>query len=146
MSRFRIFLLWAALIALGITAYCAADRLRNREEDVSASSFVGMIESGDIVKVTFSGHEIVGERSGGRGKVKTHLQEQSHVIAMLEANDIPYSDTPPPNYVLWVGAGIVHDSVPKTEFEETEHKGNSCLRAIREAQADSAACRSEQKG
>ena len=31
-----------------------------------------------------------------------------------------------------VGAGIVHDSVPKTEFEETEHKANSCLRAIRE--------------
>ncbi len=31
-----------------------------------------------------------------------------------------------------VGAGIVHDSVPKTEFEETRHKANSCLRAIRE--------------
>ena len=30
-----------------------------------------------------------------------------------------------------VGAGIVHDSVPKTEFEETEHKADSCLRAIR---------------
>jgi anthranilate synthase component 1 len=30
-----------------------------------------------------------------------------------------------------VGAGIVHDSVPKNEFEETEHKANSCLRAIR---------------
>ncbi len=30
-----------------------------------------------------------------------------------------------------VGAGIVHDSVPKTEFEETRHKANSCLRAIR---------------
>jgi len=45
-----------------------------------------------------------------------------------------------------VGAGIVHDSVPKTEFEETEHKGNSCLRAIQEAQPNSAACRSEQKG
>jgi anthranilate synthase component 1 len=32
---------------------------------------------------------------------------------------------------LRVGAGIVYDSVPKTEFEETEHKANSCLRAIR---------------
>jgi len=30
-----------------------------------------------------------------------------------------------------VGAGIVHDSVPKTEFEETEHKARSCLHAIR---------------
>jgi len=30
-----------------------------------------------------------------------------------------------------VGAGIVHDSVPATEFEETEHKARSCLRAIR---------------
>jgi len=30
------------------------------------------------------------------------------------------------------GAGIVHDSVPQTEFYETEHKANSCLRAIRE--------------
>ena len=29
-----------------------------------------------------------------------------------------------------VGAGIVHDSVPKTEFEETQHKAGSCLRAI----------------
>jgi anthranilate synthase component 1 len=31
-----------------------------------------------------------------------------------------------------VGAGIVHDSVPKTEFEETDHKAGSCMRAIRE--------------
>jgi anthranilate synthase component 1 len=30
-----------------------------------------------------------------------------------------------------VGAGIVHDSIPKMEFEETEHKARSCLRAIR---------------
>ena len=30
-----------------------------------------------------------------------------------------------------VGAGIVHDSIPKTEFEETQHKAQSCLRAIR---------------
>ncbi len=29
------------------------------------------------------------------------------------------------------GAGIVHDSVPKTEFEETGHKAGSCLKAIR---------------
>jgi len=28
------------------------------------------------------------------------------------------------------GAGIVHDSVPKSEFEETEHKMRSCMRAI----------------
>ena len=29
-----------------------------------------------------------------------------------------------------VGAGIVHDSVPQTEFEETEHKASSCMRAL----------------
>jgi anthranilate synthase component 1 len=29
------------------------------------------------------------------------------------------------------GAGIVHDSVPKTEYEETCHKAGSCLKAIR---------------
>ncbi len=29
------------------------------------------------------------------------------------------------------GGGIVYDSVPKTEFEETQHKANSCLRAVR---------------
>jgi len=29
------------------------------------------------------------------------------------------------------GAGIVYDSVPKTEFDETQHKAGSCLRAIR---------------
>jgi len=29
------------------------------------------------------------------------------------------------------GAGIVHDSVPDTEFEETQHKADSCLKAIR---------------
>jgi anthranilate synthase component 1 len=34
-----------------------------------------------------------------------------------------------------VGAGIVYDSVPKTEFEETEHKANSCLRAVRSGPA-----------
>jgi anthranilate synthase component 1 len=30
-----------------------------------------------------------------------------------------------------VGAGIVHDSIPQSEFEETQHKAMSCLRAIR---------------
>lgn len=29
------------------------------------------------------------------------------------------------------GGGVVYDSVPKTEFEETQHKANSCLRAVR---------------
>jgi anthranilate synthase component 1 len=29
------------------------------------------------------------------------------------------------------GAGIVHDSIPKSEFDETQHKANSCIRAIR---------------
>ncbi len=29
-----------------------------------------------------------------------------------------------------VGAGIVYDSVPRTEFEETEHKAGSCMRAL----------------
>ncbi|MHB0946996.1 MAG: anthranilate synthase component 1 [Sedimentisphaerales bacterium] len=29
------------------------------------------------------------------------------------------------------GAGIVHDSVPATEFAETQHKAGSCLRAVR---------------
>ena len=31
------------------------------------------------------------------------------------------------------GAGIVHDSVPDSEFDETQHKANSCLKAIRMA-------------
>jgi anthranilate synthase component 1 len=37
------------------------------------------------------------------------------------------------NHIAYIraGAGIVHDSVPKTEFEETQHKANSCLRAVR---------------
>ena len=30
-----------------------------------------------------------------------------------------------------VGAGIVYDSVASSEFQETEHKANSCLRAIK---------------
>jgi len=34
------------------------------------------------------------------------------------------------------GAGIVHDSVPKTEYEETVHKSGSCLKAIRSAIED----------
>ncbi len=29
------------------------------------------------------------------------------------------------------GGGIVYDSVPKTEFQETQHKAGSCLRAVR---------------
>ncbi|MCI0499363.1 MAG: anthranilate synthase component 1 [Planctomycetales bacterium] len=37
------------------------------------------------------------------------------------------------NYQAYVraGAGIVHDSIPKSEFDETEHKALSCLKAIR---------------
>ncbi|MGA2679098.1 MAG: anthranilate synthase component 1 [Sedimentisphaerales bacterium] len=34
------------------------------------------------------------------------------------------------NAYVRVGAGIVHDSIPKTEFEETEHKAGSCMRAL----------------
>ncbi|AQT68582.1 Anthranilate synthase component 1 [Anaerohalosphaera lusitana] len=33
------------------------------------------------------------------------------------------------------GAGIVHDSVPKNEFAETEHKSRSCLRAVESGRA-----------
>ena len=29
------------------------------------------------------------------------------------------------------GAGIVHDSIPTSEFQETDHKANSCLKAVR---------------
>lgn len=29
------------------------------------------------------------------------------------------------------GGGVVYDSVPKTEFMETQHKANSCLKAVR---------------
>jgi anthranilate synthase component 1 len=29
------------------------------------------------------------------------------------------------------GAGIVHDSIPQSEFDETNHKAGSCIRAIR---------------
>ena len=29
------------------------------------------------------------------------------------------------------GAGVVYDSDPKSEFDETQHKANSCLKAIR---------------
>ncbi len=31
-----------------------------------------------------------------------------------------------------VGAGIVHDSIAKSEFEETEHKAGSCMRSLKE--------------
>ncbi|MHC5060225.1 MAG: anthranilate synthase component 1 [Planctomycetota bacterium] len=37
------------------------------------------------------------------------------------------------DYTAYVraGAGIVHDSIPTSEFNETQHKAQSCLRAIR---------------
>jgi len=31
------------------------------------------------------------------------------------------------------GAGIVHDSIPESEFEETEKKMSACLNAIKSA-------------
>ena len=33
------------------------------------------------------------------------------------------------------GAGIVYDSVPETEYNETEFKARSCLRAIRNGES-----------
>jgi anthranilate synthase component 1 len=36
------------------------------------------------------------------------------------------------------GAGIVHDSVPAAEFQETQHKAQSCIKAIRSASARTA--------
>jgi anthranilate synthase component 1 len=36
------------------------------------------------------------------------------------------------------GAGIVHDSIPETEFDETENKARSCLKAVRLASAQAA--------
>jgi anthranilate synthase component I len=38
---------------------------------------------------------------------------------------------------LRVGAGVVHDSIPKSEYEETEKKAGSCLAAIRSARGES---------
>lgn len=35
------------------------------------------------------------------------------------------------NAYVRVGAGIVNDSIPQAEFDETEHKANSCIKAIR---------------
>jgi len=40
------------------------------------------------------------------------------------------------------GAGIVHDSVPATEFEETCHKAGSCLKAVRLAAQEANTTRS----
>lgn len=40
------------------------------------------------------------------------------------------------------GAGIVHDSVPLTEFEETCHKAGSCLKAVRLAAQETNTTRS----
>lgn len=37
---------------------------------------------------------------------------------------------------LRVGAGVVHDSVPESEYEETEKKAGSCLAAIRRARGE----------
>jgi anthranilate synthase component 1 len=36
------------------------------------------------------------------------------------------------------GAGIVHDSIPEMEFDETENKARSCLKAVRLASAQAA--------
>ena len=36
------------------------------------------------------------------------------------------------------GGGIVHDSVPETEFKETLHKASAALRAIDQAEFDGA--------
>jgi len=45
------------------------------------------------------------------------------------------------------GAGIVHDSIPRSEFEETEHKARSCLQAVREAAAsENSGAPTEQRG
>ncbi len=38
---------------------------------------------------------------------------------------------------LRVGAGVVHDSVPESEYEETEKKAGSCLSAIKRARGES---------
>lgn len=37
---------------------------------------------------------------------------------------------------LRVGAGVVHDSVPQSEYDETERKAGSCLAAIRRARGE----------
>jgi len=37
------------------------------------------------------------------------------------------------------GAGIVHDSIPSSEFDETQHKANSCIKAIRMASGNETA-------
>ncbi len=102
MKRLKTVIIWVLLLSLFGIAVCVAGKLGDRAEDVTASSFMSMIESGDITKVTFTGSDMVGERSGDRPRVKARLQEQSHVIASLEAQDIPYSDTEPPNYTFWI--------------------------------------------
>jgi len=94
-------LVWVLLIGLALTAYCYVMRAQDRPEEVSASSFMDLVERGEITKVAFTADDIVGARRGGQRAVKTRLHEQSHVIAALEERNVPYSDHAPPNYTLW---------------------------------------------
>jgi len=94
-------LVWLLLVGLALSAYCYVTGQQEQADEVSASSFMNLVERGKITKVAFIADDIVGARRGGLRPVKTRLQEQSHVIAALERRDVPYSDRAPPNYTLW---------------------------------------------
>ena len=56
----------------------------------------------------------------------------AHIICLSEQRTLAVGIVTVHTAYIRVGAGIVHDSVPKTEFEETDHKAGSCMRALQE--------------
>ena len=89
--------LWAIIIILLLTLYSALNggARQNAQAEIDFSTFLDRVESGQVLKVTIQGQDIVGEfGSGASGKFHTHAPDYPNLVADLRAKGVMISSTP----------------------------------------------------
>ena len=118
---------FAVLVLFGIAlAACSANALNAYLATMNMGTLTGApkIEAMKIIR------QLEKTKRGYYGGAVMYLTVDGQFDSCITIRSVQMRDG---TAYIRVGAGIVHDSVPQTEFEETEHKAGSCMRALRGA-------------
>ncbi len=89
--------LWAIIIILLLTLYSALNggERQSAQAEIDFSTFLDRVESGQVVKVTIQGNDIVGEYgAGANGNFHTHAPEYPNLVNDLRAKGVVITSTP----------------------------------------------------
>ncbi len=89
--------LWAIIIILLLTLYSALNggARQNAQAEIDFSTFLDRVETGQVVKVTIQGRDIVGEfGSGASGNFHTYAPDYPNLVSDLRAKGVVITSTP----------------------------------------------------